>query len=154
MAKRELTDEKINARRSYVELGITEFAELGKIHGVDRRTVAKWAEEERWEAQRAEVLVTPQEVSARVKRILSRLVSEIEQMQQAGKPVADSTIDRMIEYLDRVTKLDSTFDEAGSAIKFSEKFISFCRKHKKSKEIMPLLKEIVPEFVRDMARKE
>jgi hypothetical protein len=150
MANRDLTDQKMRAHEYFVEFGITDLVHLAKLTDVTRQTLTKWRDEGEWLKQREEVLITPNQIGAKIKRILSAYVSDIEQSQKNGEPVDPGQIDRVLEYSKAIRQIDEQYDEAGTMIEWSKKFIAHCAKLQSETELLKALQRVLPDFYKTL----
>lgn len=146
MGKRNLTNERLQCRQCFVTLGITEFKILESMHGVDRRTISKWADEENWVSQRASALVSPDSVAQKVVKVLAAYVDEIEQMQLEGMQPDPGQIKRVLEYSKALRQLDQEYDMRGAVLHFGQAFISYVAKLPEERELLKSLQRVMPGF--------
>jgi uncharacterized protein YdeI (YjbR/CyaY-like superfamily) len=148
MAKRDLTDQKIRARQLYTVQGVTNLQHIAQTLGVTRQTVARWKEDGAWESAREDQIVTPLSLAARMKRILSKYIAEIETMQTEGTEISPSQVKRLKDYSDMLRKLDDQYDFKGNTVNVMDQFIDFVSKQKQEKELLLSLQRVLPQFFR------
>lgn len=146
MASRVLTDEKIKARKLYVEDGITSFSELEDHVAVTRQTISRWAKEEAWANQRTSTLTSAPDIAKRVIKVLSQIVNEIEEMQANGVTPNPEQVKRMLSYAKSIRSLKDDYDEKGVLILFAKKLIGYLSSLPNERELLKGLQRVLPGF--------
>lgn len=146
MSRRSLVDPKIKARRLFVEDGVTSPQEIAELVGCTRQTVAKWIKADGWASQRGDALVSAPELAKRMIRVLTELVTEIEQKQKDGHGVSPDLAKRMLIYSRAVRNLSEEYDERGVMIAFSKKLVNYLSSLPHERELLKGLQRVMPGF--------
>ncbi len=146
MGKRNLTNERLLCRQTFVNYGLTEFKVLEAMHGVDRRTIAKWADEENWLGQREKAIITPESVAMKVAKVLAREVEAVEEQQLEGVHPTPAQMKRLLDYTKALRELDQEYDVRGSVIRFGELFINYVDKLQGERDLLKALQRVMPGF--------
>lgn len=146
MAGRVLTDERIKARKLYVEDGITSFTDLSVFVNATRQTIARWAEEDNWEAQRTSHITRPDNIAARMLRVLENYLVQVEEKQAAGEGLDPSVLKQLRDMTKAVKQTKDDFDERGGVITMWNKLISYLSQVPGERETLKSLKRIAPGF--------
>jgi hypothetical protein len=146
MAGRNLIDERIKARKLYVEDGITNFTELAALVDVDRGTVAQWASKEKWKSQRTSQVTSIDNITNRMLGVLEKYLVQIEEMQANGEPLSPKTVGQLKNMAESIAKLKKDFDERGGVIAMWKKLIAYIVTLKGERELLKGLQRIAAGF--------
>ncbi len=146
MARKSLVDSKIKSRRLFVEDGVTSPQEIAELVGCTRQTVSKWIKADGWAAQRGDALVSAPELAKRMIRVLTDLVTEIEQKQKDGHGVAPELAKRMLMYSAAVRNLSNEYDERGVMIAFAKQLVNYLSGLPHERELLKGLQRVMPGF--------
>lgn len=125
MPFRNIETELITARRIYIDAGLTNLTEIGKITGLDRKTLIKYCESEGWDAQRKHLTVTPQEVTIEILSMISEYTQEFKDMRSRGTKIAPASMKEFISLTRAARNLDERYDVKGTMILFVRKFLEY-----------------------------
>lgn len=143
---RKLTDERIRAKQLYCEEGITSYVKLADRVGVSRETISAWAKEENWEKQRAQTLTTGANIARKIVKVLSKLVTQVEEVQDSGKTPMPEEIDRMLKYAETIRQLNEQYDRQGATVIAMNDFVDFVSMQPNEQELLKSLQRMLPKF--------
>jgi hypothetical protein len=146
MAGRALTDERIKARRLFVEDGITSFTDLETHVGVSRQTISKWAKDEEWESQRTSTVTSVENITVRMLGVLEKYLVQIEEKQDGGEDLSPKTVQQLKGMVDSIAALKKDFDERGGTIAMFKKLSAYLAQLKGERELRIGLQRIAPGF--------
>ena len=148
MPNRSLTEERIKARELYVFHGWP-LTEIASEIGVHIDTIRLWSKKDDWASEREEIITTPVEIGERLKKLIVRLMDEIDEKLDADEGVSDLTLQRLDRYTKSLTRLDRNYDDKGAIILAMRKLIRYLSSTK-NKEGIKLLNSILPDFYRSL----
>lgn len=145
---RSLTEERIKARELAVFHGLP-LTDIASETGVHIETIRSWAKKDDWTSEREEIITTPVEIGERLKKLIVRLMDEIDEKLDSGEGISDLTLQRLDRYTKSLTRLDRNYDDKGAIILAMRKLIRFLSSTK-NKEGIKLLNSILPDFYRSL----
>lgn len=146
MPGRALVDEKIKARTLFVEDGIVSFTDLAKHVGASRQAISAWAEKENWVGQRTSQITRPDNIAARMLKVLERYLVQVEAMQADGVDLSPIVMKQLRDMTKSVRSIKDDFDERGSVITMWRKLIAYLTTLPAERELLKQLQRVAPGF--------
>ena len=134
MSKRNLTDERQQARDLYVTSKLSLPVVAQRI-GVHVNTIREWAKQDDWRRKRRSVLITGQSIVDTLKLALENLNEEALEIVLKGQLLSDLTLSRIAEYSKVIREIDGKYDEKGTTVKVMTSFTNFLRENNESETI-------------------
>jgi hypothetical protein len=146
---------KVRARRLYIHSGIANMTELARIVGASRSALTRLRDEEDWDKQRKNTIVTPQEIAQELSSIIAEIIAEIREKRATGDIVAPSVKKDLIVYTRALRNLDDQYDSRGSFITMMRKYLEFVGKMPASKlkdkaKFIKQLQDTIPAFISEI----
>lgn len=159
MAYRKIEEELAVARRIYIDGGLTNLTEIAKLTGVDRKTLIKYCEEEKWEDARKRLIVTPQEVTLELVGMMATYLEDFKEKRAKKLAIAPSSMKEFLALTRAARNVDEGYDVTGSMIRTMRKYIEHIGEMAESefpekKVLILLLQQTMPGFIAKVERQK
>src|SRR5690348_10064199 len=126
MGRVRITEEqKVKARKYFIEYGITNISELARMTGITRQTLAGLRDGEGWESQQASLSFTKDDIVQELSSMIADILADIKEKRAAGVAVAPSTKRDLLAFTKSLANIKSDYDHKAAVLKSLQKYIAF-----------------------------
>lgn len=159
MAYRDLTEELSIARRIYIDGGLTNLGEISNLTGIDKKTLLKYREKEKWEDQRKRLIITPQEIALEIASMMASYLEDFKEKRAAKVAIAPSSMKEFLALTVAAQRVDEHFDITGTTIRTIRMLIQFVGELPETefpdkKIFISMLQQILPLFIAKIERQK
>jgi hypothetical protein len=149
MSNRSLPEQRERAKTLYT-IHRWKPLDIAMQLGIHDDTVRRWAKEDAWDKLRDEVSLSPVQIGIRYKKLILRLIDDMDAKLDSGEFVSDALLNRLEKLSRNLVRIDGQYDENSLIVITMDKFIKFLE-DRKEKASIKVLAEVLPQFYRSLS---